>query len=259
MASIYVCSIRDEARPRVLELCDSHITAKDIDRLKQGWPKNLSGIYFDPPLNEFAHPEKVEVLKESYAPRVAIYLVGIADKLRKIGQLASAFKFYDLANAIVPNPKIVVYKAKVLFDLGQVDRAAELLENYLENHPLDAEALYLKGRIALTINDFKLAKEYFKRAFTSEGSSNIENRNVQEAAKIYLEFTSLLVVRDSLHTFNFNPTQYRKAIGAIKDRAIKLQEILTNTKNQEIAGIGFSLDSLVKTFENWDQELLRRP
>lgn len=255
MASIYVCSQRNPEHPRILELRHESILQKDIDRIQQQWPKGLIGIYFEAPLEQFPDPSKVDIVYESADDRVALYMMGIADKLKHLGQLSCAFQFYDLANAIHGNPYTTLAKARVLFDMGQLARAEQLLDDFLKFSPQEAEALYLKGRFKFSLNDYEGAKHYFKQAMQFLNQRNVENLNVKIPIKVFLEFTQLVLARDRLHTYNYTSVQYSKAITILKERSVELFTQVQNSKNQEIKGIGFSLEHLIKTFENWEYEL----
>lgn len=258
MGSIFICTNSNSDEPRLLELVAENLTEKDLERVRQGWPQDLSGVFFEEPKDYFKQESKVTYQKESNPPRVANYLSSLADKLSSLGKPSTAFKLYDLSYAVRPNAETILSKAKVLFSQGQVQGALEQLDRFLIKEPNSPQGLYLRGRLYLSLDEYEKAKTSFKMAIVHVRNQNVEDRRVEEAARTYLEFTSLILARDTLHTYDYTDQQYQKAIKILLARSIKLKELVQKTRNQEVKGMEFTLETLCKTFDRWHDEFARR-
>lgn len=252
MASIYIYNLKGG---KCVELSTPHIHDEDIAELRSVLPPKLEGLAFDSPLNRFGEDSLSEIRVEDRDTRVAEYLKGIGRKLEQLKQTPGALRFYDLAFRLGKNAEILLMKARVLGQLGYVDRADRLIRKYLKVQPQDPEPHYLLGRYALSRNDYSQAHEYFQLAQNLLRNRNVEHRQLKELVEVYLRFVSIYLDRDNLFNRNLPPEELLNEIQGLRNRTQSLIRDTQASSNSDLEGMSFFLDAQDKIFERWIQEL----
>src|SRR5436190_1857171 len=150
--------------------------------------------------------------------RVAEYLKSIGNKLAQLQQINGALRFYDLAFRITQNFDILMMKARVLSQFGQVDQAQKLLKYYIEQHPDSPEAFFMTGKLALSRADYSEAQRNFLQAQIRIRPNNVEHKPLQEILAVYERFVSIYLDRDQLFTRDLPQDECAREVQGLRQR-----------------------------------------
>jgi len=252
MASIF---IYNRARGKCVELSTPNIFDEDIATLRASLPPNLEGISFDAPVNAPEDTPIPEVHLEERELRVAEYLKSIGTKLAQLQQVPGALRFYDLAFRLTKNTEILMMKARVLSQHGQVDQAQKLLNYYIQQHPDSPEAFYMTGKLALSRADYAEAQRNFIEAGQRVRPQNVEHKPLEEILAVYERFVSIYLDRDQLFTRDLPPEECAREIRSLRERTQNLIQLISMDPKAELQGMLFFLETQDRIFEKWLSEM----
>lgn len=250
MASIF---IYNRARGKCVELHSAQIAEEDIAQLQSALPANLEGIAFTSPVG--SENTLKEILVEDRESRVAEYLKNIGKKLEQLQQGNGAIRFYDLAFRLGKSSEVLMMKARVLGQYGQVDQAQKLLSQYVQQHPDSPEAYYMFGKLALSRADYTEAQRYFREAQTRIRGQNVEHRPLELILEFYERFVGIYLDRDALFTRDLSTEDLGAEIKRLRARTQALVRDIREDAKNEVQGMHFFLETQDRIFEKWLAEI----
>ena len=133
---------------------------------------------------------------EAFSPQV-LSIKMRADALLKKGEVKRSVLLYEKVLREEPHFANVYYNLATAYYLqGEMGKALENLERFIELNPYDAEALYNLGCFKLRVGDFNAADVCFQRARDCSTSSEL-GQNIRQALQFLkdLSHPSSLITR----------------------------------------------------------------
>ena len=203
-----------ETSKKCVELKTSAITPSDLVDLQRLLPRNLKGVSFHKPDEEFIFRSEA---RELY---VSKYLTEVGQSLLNLGEPLGALRFFDFSLKIENNPnlKFLLLRAKALLEIGQVDEAFTDVKRVLKEEPENGLAHFILGKVYLYRNDYQKANHSFEKVFSILPKEDSHS----EFSRRYIELNQLFIQRDSLYARNLSSKEWIQEIEFLREKSFPL-------------------------------------
>jgi len=188
IGNTYYLQNKKEQAFEAYNLALEKVSKKDIVFFKMGLLFYKSAEYTD---SLKAYKKAIEVDDRNHK-----YYTNLGVLYNALGDYKLSKQMFLHAKSLKPNHKIILLNlAFVYTKLENFDEAIELYNILIQQYPLDYQFYYELGKVYYLINNYELAKTFFKKALTIDESSeearkclagcNVELGEYNEATNIY--------------------------------------------------------------------------